>query len=775
MPHSLADRIARWLLDHPRSVAALLLTMVGLSLGALPFLKVEAGLEPFFDRTRPEQKVLDRVQAHFVSDSLLYIAYRAPDVFSKKGLESIRQLGVTLETLPGVEKVTSLTTVKDLVGEDLSFSTTALVPDPIPDEPGALAHIGQRARANALIRDGLLSEKDDTVAAMIVRLKADLSDEQSAEAVASVRQALTTVAGLKFWVTGEPATNADTAQFMRADLAVFIPASYLIIVVLLFLFLRRVTGVALALVSVTISLFLGLGVLSLIGGTMNNLSTMLPPVMMVLAVANIIHFLSELAKNAREHGEAGAARLTMSELLLPSFMCALTTAVGFGSLSVSSIPAMVDFGLAATVAVMLSFVTSFLLVSLASRWRPATSFVAPESAALSERLARWTSRYADLVVRRPWALLAITLVMFGALTWGATRIVVDENTLERFDPDTPIRQSADFIEQTMGGTTVITLSIKANEADRFLEPEALHRLESLDAFLRREVGADHVTSMVDYVKLMHRSFLGESPSEYRIPDTRQQVAQLVALNGDDTFREFVDADRQWVRLLVRTNEHHAAKLQVLYEKIDTYLAQHFPEAEGYQTHSTGQARLWVLTMASIIGSQTNSLGLAFVLIFGPIFLLFRSVRAGLFSIPSNLFPIGLSLGVMGWLDIPLNTSTTMIASVVLGIAVDDTIHFIECLRSRLARHGNLERALREALQTKAAGVLWTAFILTLGFSVLGFSRFAPTRYFGGLTGFAMISGVLGEMLLLPALLLVTRTKLGVESTPEVAAEAAQEA
>lgn len=771
----LAGRLTDWLLAHPRQVAVLLALVTVASLGTLPFLRLESGVDPFFDKTRPEYERLERINEMFGNDELVFVGYETDDVFSYESLVEIRALVEKIEDLtvssggevkPVVDDVTSLTNIKDLDGADMSYRSVPLVPEVIPASPEELSAIRARALGNPLIRDSLLSAGTRGVAAILVRLHRDLDDADTAATTRALRALLaeTERAGrTRFFLTGTPIVDTDVAHYTQDDLGRLIPVVYAIIIALLLAFARRLGGVLLALINVTLCLGAGMAALTLIGGSVNNLSSMMPPVMMVLSVATVIHFLSELAKNVRDLGEKEAARATLRELMVPVFMCQVTTAVGFGALSVSTVPALHDFGIAAAIGVFSSFAISFLLLGLVAARVRSDLLISSTSAPLSERFDRLMGRYSTFVIRHPRALLAGNAILLAVAVAGVFRIVVDENILESFDRDVPLRRDTELVEKHLGGTTQLVVSIEFPREGRFLEPAELKKLEKLGGFLAEDPAVGQVTSLVDFVKLMHRGFNDDLPAEYRVPDTLEQVAQLVMMNGDDRLSEYVDDTRRWVRVVARSREHSSARLGASFDRIEAYLAEAFPAAEGYRAETSGQATMWVLITGELLSSQTGSLGLSFLLIFGPIFLLFRSVRAGLYTIPSNLYPVVVTLGIMGWAGIPLSVATTMIGSIVLGIAVDDTIHFIAHMRARLAAHGDRERALRETFGTKGVGAIWIAVVVSLGFSVVMISNFAPTRSFGLLTGSAMITGVIGELFLLPPLMLVMRTKLGVRS------------
>lgn len=779
---SLSSSLADFLYDRPRLVAGVLAAVVLVSVGALPFLKVRMGWDPFYDRDTPQQAVMNEVRAQFANDDLVYVAYEADDTFSAPVLSELRRVGQVISSLQvkgaggapiaAVAEVTSLATVKDLLGEDANFRTVALVPDPVPAEPVALDRIRARARRNPVIRENLLGH-DDRVGAFVVRLSPSLTDLQNSEAVERIRAVLAEGRAKApqpsaYHPAGKSVLISDIGRTTVLDVLKFIPAIYAVIVVLLALFLRRWWGLLLALTNVTLCFLAGMACLTAIGGAINDLSSVMPSIVMILSVTTAIHFLSEYAKHARDGGQETAPRLVLRELLAPSWMAALTTAVGFASLATSAIPALREFGIALALAVLVSFVVSFSLMVLATRWKAAEAYVSPRGIAQSPAFEGWIRAYSDLVIRHRWAFLVASVVVVTLGGLGVTRLKVDTNHLEYFDDTSPLRKANAFIEDRLGGTSVLVVSIRTDEAERFTRPEELKKVEALERFLVDDLKADSVVSPVDFIKLMHRAFLGDDEAQFRLPDTSDQVAQLLVLNGDPLFAQYLDPSHRWVRLTLRSREHTISRLAAQYAAIDAYLATHFPASEGYRAAGTGENRLIVTLVTSIVDSQISSLGTSFLLIFLPIFLLFRSIRAGLFSIPSNIFPVVLTLGVMGWLGIPLNIATVMISSMTLGIAVDDTLHFIQHLRLRLTVHGELERALRETFLMKGVGVLWTGLVISLGFGVLLLSSFSPTRHFGALAALAMVTGIVAELFLLPPLLLVTGTRLGtkVEAPPQ---------
>lgn len=774
-----AERVVRWLVEHPAVVALILLAHVAFVALTLPSLRVVSGTAPFFTPEAVVNRQIDAVEAHFVGEQVLVIALEAGEVFSHRALLEAQHLTRAIEALVDergrrlVADVTSVTTVKDLVGGELSFSTVPLVPDPIPSDPAALAAIRERASKNRLVRDNLLSDVRPDVSAIIVRLERSIDDDGKAAAVRALRSLFAERAqqgGVRARLTGVPAIDTDTARYMKTDLERFIPIIYVFVTFLLYAFSRRVAAVAITLVNLTWCLAVGMGILQATGGSVNNLSTILPPVMMVLSVATMVHFLSEYAKTLRavaggvgpEIARAQAREAlvrTLAELIVPVFMTELTTAVGFGALAAADVPAMKEFGVAAALSVMAMMWISILWAALAGRVLPHRWLLSERSAALSPLYDRGLGRVADFVIGRPRVAFATSVLIVAVAAVGAAQVVSDENAVEHFGEALEIRADTEHVERLLGGSSQAIISVRASKPGVFREPEHLRKLLQVEAALRR-TGADHTTSPTDFIRLMHRAFFAEDDAADRLPDTAEQVAQLLLLNGDDTLREYLDPEHQWIRVVARYREHSSAAMAKVYEALDAELAALFPAGEGFEAIATGQSRLWVTMVDTNVGTQTRSFTLSFLLIFGPIVFVFRSVRAALFAMPSNLFPVITTFGVMGWFGVSLNMATAMTSSVVLGIAVDDTIHFLEHARARLRVHGDIERAVRETFDTKGVGVLWITLIIALGFFVTLASNFRPTHHFGVLTGIAMFSGLVGELLVLPPLLVLTKTKLG---------------
>lgn len=767
---------------HPFAVAGLLVALVAVAGSALPRLSFETGSDPFLDRTLPEHQVYEEVKRRFVSDETLLIAYEAQDVFSHQSLEAVRRIGDRLLELrlpkdgfAPIKKVDSLATLKDLVGTELSFRSEPLVPTPVPTAAEALAKIRERALKNPLIRENFLSG-DLGMAAIVLRLDPDVSDAQTAATVKAVRAVLAEAAGWGGWsqahFTGKRVVLDEISKAVSRDTKRFVPAALGCMLVLLLVFLRKVAGALLVAVAMVLSLVTSVALLPLLGVPVTYMMSVLYPLTMMLACATGIHCLSEFGQNAGELPPSELARHTLASLLVPSAMCTFTTMVGFASVGVSSIPGLRDFALVSPLMVLAVFVVTFCVMALAMRLKPPSFWMRQETLARSPAYDRFIAFYIRVVAARPKAFLGALVLVTAVALAGIPRLAIDSNAIEDLGrEDVPIRVTTETVERRFAGIESLVVSVRADQEARFLEPEALRKLDEVERYLREEEGMDHVTSVTGFIKLMHQGFFAEDPKEHRVPDTRDQVAQLMLLNGDRRVDEFIDPARRWARLTARYREHSAVKQMALFDRIQARLNALFPPGQGYRVDVTGDSRMRILANRRVAESQTTGLGLAFVVIFAPIFVVLRSIRAGLLSIPSNVFPIIAVLGLMGWSGLTLTPQNTIMASVTLGLVVDDSIHFLRCFQEELRREGDLTRALEKTLRTKLAAVLVSTVVFAVGFSVLLLSEFPPVVVFGTLIAISMLLGLLGELFVLPPLILATRPNL-VEATAAPPAPAA---
>ncbi|MBW2527190.1 MAG: MMPL family transporter [Deltaproteobacteria bacterium] len=771
-----SHRVAGWLLGHPKAVAALLALLAVTSGAFAARLPQEAGLERFLEPTSEPRTELDATRQQFGNEARVFAIYRSDQLFTPEALAEVRTLTQRLSELEGpggsgtllFDDVVSLTTVDTLQGSEMSFRTEPLVPTEGALDAAAAAEVGRQARRNPLIAEELLAG-DDTATVIAAELPPDADDLYGAFASRTAREAVESLSAEpgfagEVHVTGQPVVEADVASYQLSDVNRFVPLTYLLVTLILLVLVRRLLGVAVALVSVSLSVVVGLGLLSAVGSSLNSLSTILIPVMMTLSVAVVVHYLTELGQRSRDGDPQQAAHQAMAKLAGPVLLAAITTAVGFGSLSVSTIPALHEFGIAAGAATMASLLVTTLVMALCFRLLPHHRLVSSHTGASSPRVDRALAALSSWVRRRAVAILVVSSAVVALLVAGIVRIEADMNDVETFPEAAPVRIASHVMDQELGGSVSLVFTVEHGEQDHFVSPGATGRIEQFRADLLDDPRVERASSYAEYLKLMHREFFNGDPARYRIPDSAEAAAQLLLLNGDTRLEEYLDPEQRRVRVVARTVEHDTMELAHLFARYQAELEELFPASAGYRVVATGGARIHAEATKTLIESQIRSLTVGGGVILLMVLLVFGSLRLGLLAIPGNLIPVTAALGLLGWFGIRLDAATVMIAVVALGIAVDDTIHFLKRYAELRKGGASADAAIDRALRNKGPAIVGTSVAVGAGMFVTFASNFGPVQNFGWLTAVAMAAAMLGDLIVLPALLSVS-TRLDAVRVP----------
>ncbi len=698
----------------------------------------------------------------FGADDALGIAFKSERLFSPEILTFIRELTEALEEIPEVEDVLSLTNVEDIRGGQGVFIVEPLVGEEIPTSAQRLAWIKKRALSNPLIRGNLIST--DGQATMILVRPAFHGEDEDLEArlLEAVEKKIKEIRARfpgapRLHLAGWPVIDVKMAAYMNSDLAVFIPLTYVLMALLLYLFLRRIRAVVGILAVMTLSLVWTMAALNLVGGAMSPMTAILSPLIMALSLADGVHLTSRFYLELDRPGAKPQKNFSdlvvkaVGESWRPCLLTSLTTAAGFLSLVTSRIPAIRHFGLAAAAGMIIEFILTFTLLAMLLPWLGQEA-ARGNSPVRESALVSASQKLTRLAVTRGRWIILFTLAVVLISLWGASKIRTETNLLEFFREKSPIRVAARFVDQNLGGSETLEISIRAKETEAFLDPENLRFLEDIAAFLKNRPAFSKVVGAHDFLKQMNQAFHEDDPRFYRLPHSRELLAQYLLLYSGTELSHFLDEDRSWARLSARTVVHNSSALEEEIEDLTEFIHRLEPEKRGLEVRITGKTYLNTQVIKDIVSSQVQSLTMAGGIVFAFIFLALRSLTLGLVAMAPNFLPLVTNFGLMGWAGIPLNTSTATISAVAIGIVVDDTIHFLNQYQM-LRRAGlSVDQAILGTLIVKGGAVTVTSVILIVAFGILVTSRFVPTVQFGFLSAMIMLVALLGDIFLLPAIL-----------------------
>ncbi|MFP3982645.1 MAG: efflux RND transporter permease subunit [Desulfurivibrionaceae bacterium] len=754
------QKYIKFIFHYPRTLLALIL-IVSIGCGFLySRLPVETSVESLIIEDDPDLHFYNKFKQEFGEDEFVVIGFKQEDLFSAPILRAIESLTEQLENIDEVKEVVSLTNVEHIQGTDSNFIVRPLIGD-IPEDTEALESIKIQALANPLINQNIVFQKGKA-AIFLLRTKAHSGDEAyDSRLLQKIKDVLAdqkTMGKDSFHLASWVVTDVNMSGFMNEDMALFMPLTYLMIVILLLVFLRRVVPMIISIITVSFCLLWTMAALYLVGGAMSPMTSILSPLIMALAVSDSIHLFSDFLKQDRTNQPVTfVMQNTLKRLWAPCFLTSLTTAIGFASLSLSEIPPIRHFGLAAASGMLIEFVLTMSLIPVGIYFfRNSRSLKAPFKSPDSI-LDRSIARLGDAIPRIRYVVCILSFLMVIAAVIGATRVEVETDLINYFRQDTKVYKDARFVDRELGGVNTLEVSLQGKDVDSFLSPAKLKVMEKIVDYLGKQEAVTKIMSMTTFLKQMNKSFHNEDPDYFRIPDSRQMIAQYLFIYGGDEMFNFVNQDYNWARISARVTEHNSRQLQTLIRDLENFVHKQFPDTD-LDIRVTGKTFLVNKLLDRIVESQISTLATAFVIIFLVLFVVFRSFKLGLLSLIPNSLPILFNLGVMGFMGIPLNTATAIIAAVAIGIAVDDTIHYlIQYQRERGGGKGVGEAALR-AMRIKGVPICTTSLILVGGFGILVFSHFVPTVQFGFLSALIMIFALVSDILILPSILILGRKR-----------------
>lgn len=753
----LLSRLFELLWRHPIAVAigTLLITLgaasqlVDLRSGA-----VRIRVDPSVNRLLPDEDAdrlfYERVRHVFGSDETVLVVVRTDDTFAPEAMQRIERLTERFETLPHAHQVLSLANAPNLRADAEGVEIRSFAE--LAGDPGRRRGLKQDALANPLYRDTLVS-RDGRASAISITFKG-ISDPEfltSGLARQIERIAREEANGADVWISGAPIVKVATSDALVRGLAFTLPAIVTVAVAVLWLAFGSLRGVLAPVVTILLALIWTLATATLLGRSLNLVTAIVPPLIITVGLAYAMHVVSELRESVRDApgGDTAARRERVGEAMrrvgLPVVITGLTTAAGFIALTVSRVPAIQEFGwlsvlgVAYTLVLSLTFTPAAFLLAGGARARPLPLDRAFASA--SERLARFDLRHRSWIVAAGVALLGLAL-------FGATRIRVGTEYIGGFPADAPVRVQYEAINETLGGANTFYVVIESHVDDAFVDPVFLTEIESLQLWLEAQPEVGSTTSMVDHLKLIHRSFNEGDPAYFRIPESKRLAKQLLIFGAGDEIEAYVDGNFRTANVVVRAKVEDTVSISNLVERLEARLGE-LPRPLEAQV--TGSTILVTRTVDDIARGQVESITAALVIVYLVLTALFTSFRIGLLALLPNLLPIAVYFGALGASGATLNPSTSLIACIALGIAVDDTIHYLVRFNSDARSSASEERATFSALRAVIRPVSFTTLALVLGFLTLTGSELRNQVQFGALAAFTMAVAWITDVTLTPAL------------------------
>lgn len=762
------DRFAD-LVTERRGVALLLVVvLLGAAVGAAVVRGVPVDFTPqaLFTTFEDQQAADARFQEQFGStENVAMVIVRADDVLRRDVADYVHGIGLALRDREFADRVESMTLVAipraGAPGE-------LLVDSPVDgdDVDEAEASALREALAGTPLLDGMLVSEDRDTAVIAVFL-AD-GYEKTAVLQPAMRDIQALLAarpppqGATAEVGGLPYIRVYMVERFIQDQRVLVPGAMLVCGLILLLSFRWLPGVVLPSATVVFTVVLVVGAMALAQEPFNIINQVVPTLIIVIGISDAIHLVSRYQEElgATAHRKAAAKR-TVIAMTAACFLTSATTAVGFGSLVVSRTEILARFGVLTALAVMVAYAVTMTFMPAALSLVRAPRLPAGGDTGVLERASE---RVVARVIRHPWVTVAGSVVFAAALAASAATVRIDTTLLEGFPERDPVHQQTRMLEAELDGVLPLEVSLSSDVEGRFDDPEVLNAVIRVQDWLAGEPQVLSTQSYGDLLREVWAVYTGDPAKREAEFGSRAQVAQLASLLESarpNPLEPYVTADRRHLRLNVQLRDDGSVATLGLAGRLQARLDEELGPHPDMLVELTGDAYSGSLGLDSLIRDMASSLGMAFVIIFGIMTLLFRSFRIGLISVPPNVLPLVGTMAYMAVRDIALNTTTVVIFSISIGLAVDDTIHMLARFREERAQGYGIDEALLRAARGSGRAVIVTSVMLGAGMLVMLLSSFTPVRLFGELIAVTLTMCLIGDLILLPALVkLFARRKPG---------------
>ncbi len=731
-------------------------------------------IEIFFEDDDPLYKAYETFQETYSNEEYGVIALESESLFSNPDLDAIRRLTAALEKIDGIDRVLSLTNVEEFYGEDDYVELRKI----IPDGELTLTQIlfaRNRAFANKFVREHLIS-KSGTMTALHVELE-KLGEKGKRNAVLSMISTARQIAGSHFtlYCSGSSLVEVEMNRLSERDFNLFVPMIIVLIMVFILVLFRRITLAVLCQINLIVILLWGVGFFVFCGEKFNIITNAMGAILLAISIADSVHILSHLQESRRKTNleTIPAIRHTFRQVWFPCLFTSLTTGAGFLSFYSSDIRPVAMLGLFTAISVIFAFFLSVTalpaMMVLMQKFFP-TSLMSSKTEKISgartgirpniqtDRFTRALTVCARMVTGRKNALFIVFAAVMVLSAAGIMRIKFETNTFNYLPDTNRIKSDLKVIEKNFGGTIPFIVVIRSEKNSDFSDPHAVKLVENFEnKFVTENEGITSVFSIVEYIKEFNQAFNSNDPAFYRIPDSSTDIADAFELGDSEVLNRIISPDHREICVTFNTVWSSNESGYLLHAAATDYLEKTL--GSDFSFHITGLSSLYLTMDKHLQESQIRSFFIAFTIIFLMMIAVCRNLWLAILAMIPNIFPIAVTLGIMGWFGIPLDVATTMIASVTIGIAVDDTIHFISWLRRNNAASTDTAAAIVQTFADVGKPIVMTTFLLFSGFMVLMLGSIIPTRMFGMLTAFSMVFALIGDLFVLPPLILILKPKL----------------
>jgi predicted RND superfamily exporter protein len=694
--------------------------------------------------------------------NIIALGVKDSSLYKLDNFKRFRSLSKEISSIEGVNNVLSLPMIQRLEKntEEKRFDLKPIFYDTIASqvELDSLIEVAKEQK----FYSGQLINLNNGATLILIAVGRDILNSERridlTEDIIAVGENFSEATNIDIHYAGLPFVRSVVASRVKQEMIIFLFLSVAVTATILLLFFRSFTAVIFPLIIIGVVVIWAVGSIALFGFKITLLTGLIPPVIVVIGIPNSVYLLNKYHQEFEKHGnKVKAISTVVRKIGLVTLITNFTTAVGFLVLVSTDIVILKEFGIVAGLNILATFVVSIILIPAVFYWLPA-----PSGKQLKHLKFRGLDKALtgmDMLVHksRP-AIYAVTIIIVIVSIFGMLKINAVSYMVDDIPEDSPIKQDLAFFEEHFSGIMPLELVIDTGRPRGVLLLPNLRKVNELENYLESQESISKPVSLVSFVKASKQAFYNNSPSFYSLPTNRERafILRYMSNQNDSSglFTSFVDTAMQKMRVSLQVADIGSDRMDrlindVIQPKIDSLFAD-----DDIEVVVTGTTPLFIKGNKFLIENLRFSLLLAFFIISIIMAILFRNVRMIIISLVPNIIPLMITAGIMGFTGIPLKPSTALIFSIVFGISVDDSIHFLAKYRQELfANRFFVAAAISKTIRETGASMMYTSIILFAGFVIFTASDFGGTVALGILTSITLLMAMVTNLILLPSLLL----------------------
>ena len=723
--------------------------------------KMETDLDEYMPKDHPAFVYSDKAESWFnIKDGIIIALENKNGIFNTKTLDTLKKLTKRFQKFDEIDKddVTSLYTADNIIGTEDGMDVKAFYKK-APKSAKKINKLKQNVLNNEMVFGRLVSY-DTTVTVIIAEIGDDVFTQDFYDKILKTAKASETD-DIKIYVAGRPIVEGTLALLAPADMKKMVPIVILVIFIVLFITLRSLKGTFITLGVVFISTIWAFGLMATVGIPIYAVSTMIPVMLIAIGVADGVHLYSHLQVFINHNPKAtklGATKDMLKYLWKPVVMTSVTTAVGFISLLTSQVYPVKYFGIFTAFGVMAAMVFSlvFLPAGIMIFGLPKAKPIDKKEDKKGHSHSKLANNFAGWVIKHKFVSIFSSLAIVVLSLIGMQEIWINSSFLEKFEKNSEIVLTDNFINKHFGGTSTLNLILDAEgKKDAFKEPAVLKLVDKMQKDVDEELQVvGNTFSLADYICRMNKVMNADKEEFNTIPSNQNLIAQyllLYEMSGDpENLNKVVDYDYEKANVTFQLKSDNSKAMNATLDIINKYKPAF--KKLGVDMNYAGSGYKALVFSDLILEGQIRSLIMSLIIILVLISLMFKNIKIGIIASVPIIITGLISFGVMGFLGIPLNTTTALLSSIAIGIGIDYAVHFLEQYRYNAKHSQDKLKTAQLTMAHSGRAIIYNAIVVIAGFLVLMFSVFPPNRELGALVSLNMFTSFVGTLTIMLVLL-----------------------